>query len=471
LYDQINNGTDLVTTMNGALDAGLKMLEGPASGPKTVIVVDDSATTRAIIKEDLEMAGYSVIAFSDGLAALSALQRMQKPPDLIALNIDMSRMSGFVCCEKLREQEARGQFGNVKSRIPILFVSASDTYENRSRCFDLGSLEFISLPFSRGDIAKAVNRELRPKATFAGMTALVVDDNQGLRRMVAACLQRIGLAIIEAENGRQAYDFFTKNPKRIDLAIVDFDMPVMRGDEFIHLIRQLPEGEHLPLFTLSSSSGPKVVLHMFRAGATDYLVKPFPAEELLARVKVHLQLRRHLQSLEEVNRNLYEKAVNDKLTGLCNKHYFQEVFEEMFARARRTRTDISCLFFDLDFFKKVNDTCGHDFGDYVLKTVGALVKNNVRCGDLAARFGGEEFVIALPNTSLDNAMLVAEKIRTRIAGHPFNYQGQQWSVTVSIGVSSLVNNEPESALSLLQFADKALYLAKNSGRNRVFFLP
>lgn len=446
------------------------MLERPTSGPKTVIVVDDSVTIQNIFKEELELTGFNVNVFSDGLEALSFLLRMQQPPDLITLNIDMPRMGGFACCEKLREQEARGVFGNVRNSIPVLFVSANDTFENRSRSFDLGSLELISLPCSRGEIAAAASRVLRPQATFAGMTALVVDDNLGLRRMVASCLQRIGLAIVEAENGRQAYDFFTENPNKIDLAIVDFEMPVMRGDEFIHRIRQLPEGEHLPLLTLSSSNGPKVVLHMFRAGATDYLVKPFPAEELLARVKVHLQLRRHLQSLEETNRILFDKAVNDKLTGLCNKHYFHEVFEEMFARTIRTKTDISCLFFDLDYFKKVNDTCGHDFGDYVLRTIGALVKNKVRCGDLAARFGGEEFVIALPNTSLDNAMFVAEKIRTLVAGHNFSYLGQQWAVTVSIGVASLVNDQPESALSLLQLADKALYLAKNSGRNRVYFL-
>lgn len=449
----------------------IKISEPAVTGQLTVVVIDDSATMRAIIQKELEVAGFAVIAFSDGLEALSSLHWMQKPPDLITMDIDMPRMGGFVCCEKIREMEASGLFGNPDNRIPVLFVSANDSFENRSRGFHLGSLEFISKPFARGDIATAVSRVLRPQATFAGMTALVVDDDASVRRMVASCLQRIGLAIIEAKNGKQAYDLVSGNINLIDLAIVDFDMPIMRGDEFIHLTRQLPDAEHLPLLSLSGSGGESGVLKMFRAGATDYLVKPFIAEELLARVQVHLQLRQHVRHLEEMNRNLYERAVNDALTGLRNKRYFQEAFEELFARALRARADISCLFFDLDHFKKVNDTCGHSFGDYVLKTIGALLKKNVRCGDLVARFGGEEFVVVLPNTGLDNAIFVAEKIRALVEGHLFSDQGHQWPVTVSIGIASLHVHKPAAASNLLEMADQALYLAKSTGRNRAVTCP
>ena len=447
------------------------MSERSTTDQQTVMVVDDSTTMRTIIQKELEVAGFTVITFSDGIEALSSLHWMQKPPDLITLDIDMPRMDGFVCCEKIREQEARGLFGTPETRIPILFISANETLENRSRGFHLGSLEFISKPFARGDIALAVSRVLRPQNTFAGMTALVVDDNPVVRKMVAACLQRIGLVIIEAENGRKAYDLVKENISRIDLAIVDCEMPVMRGDEFIHLVRQLPEAEHLPLLSLSGFGRESGVLQMFRAGATDYLVKPFIAEELLARVQVHLQLRRHVRRLEELNKNLYEKAVNDELTGLRNKRYFQEAFEEMFARTLRARTDISCLFFDLDHFKQVNDTCGHSFGDYVLKTIGPLLKKNLRCGDLAARFGGEEFVVVLPYVGLAPALFVAEKICAMVERQLFSEQGRQWPVTVSIGVASLFAHRPTTASALLQRADQALYLAKDAGRNRVVSAP
>lgn len=457
----------MVVAMKKLSDEIIPQPASAACERKTVVVVDDSSTMRNIIKQELEAAGFAVITFSDGLEALSSLHWMQQPPDLITLDIDMPRMDGFVCCEKIREQEAKGLFGTPEARMPVLFVSANDTFDNRSRGFHLGVLEFISKPFIRGDIAKAVSRVLLPQATFADMTALVVDDNQGVRRMVATCLHRFGLTIIEAENGLQAFDLVREHLGQLDLAIVDFEMPVMRGDEFIHLTRQLPETEHLPMLSISSSEETNAVLQMFRAGATDYLVKPFIAEELLARVQVHLQLRRHVCHLEEMNRNLYDRAVNDVLTGLRNKRYFQEAYEEMFARAVRIGIDLSCLFFDLDHFKQVNDTCGHGFGDYVLHTVGRLIKKNIRCGDLAARFGGEEFIVALPSTNVDNALFVAEKIRALVENYRFNDQGYHWRLTTSIGVASLHGQRPKTAAALLQLADQALYRAKDRGRNRI----
>lgn len=445
----------------------IKKQEASAKGTHTVMVVDDSSTMRTIIGKELEADGYSVITFSDGLEALSSLHWMPIPPDLITLDIDMPRMDGFACCEKLREMENSGLFGDTEIRTPVLFVSANDTFVNRSRGFHLGSLQFISKPFVRGDIPAAVSRVLRPQATYAGMNALVIDDNRGIRKMVASCLEQIGLTVFEAENGKVAYDLLKKYINRIDLAIVDFDMPVMRGDECIHLARQLPEAEHLPMLSLSGSGESDVVLRMFRAGATDYLVKPFIVEELLARVQVHLQLRRHVCHLRVLNRDLYDKAVNDGLTGLRNKRFFMEALTEMFARALRIQTDLCCLFFDLDYFKQVNDTCGHPFGDYVLERIGTLVKSTVHCGDLIARYGGEEFVVALPGTNLAGAGIVAEKIRALIEAYQFSDQGRQWLVTVSIGVASLQDHLPANALELLQQADQALYRAKEKGRNRV----
>ena len=439
----------------------------PKAKPQTVMVVDDSFTMRAIIQRELEASGYAVLTSSDGMEALAVLRWLEEPPDLITLDIDMPRMNGFACCEQLRAWEEDGIIGRAGAPLPILFVSANDTFENRSRGFHLGSLEFISKPFSPGDITAAVNKVLCPQSTYSGMTALVVDDNIGLRRMVGACLERVGIRIIEAENGLQAYELIKENLVQTDICIVDYDMPVMRGDEFIHLTRQFPAAEHLPMLSLSSAGETQAVLRMFRAGASDYLVKPFIAEELLARVQVHLQLRRHMKHLEEMNRNLYDKAVNDSLTGLRNKRFFQEAFEEMFARTLRSKSDISCLFFDLDYFKKVNDTCGHAFGDYVLQAIGQLVKANIRVGDLAARFGGEEFVVVLPYTGREQALAAAEKIRSTVEAYHFSDQGRHWPVTVSIGVSSLVADHPPSADSLLQLADQALYLAKGGGRNRV----
>ncbi|MCL2457554.1 MAG: response regulator [Desulfobulbus sp.] len=132
-------------------------------------------------------------------------------------------------------------FEDKDSQIPVLFVSANDSVANRSRCFHLGSLEFIFKPFSRGEIAAAVTKAPKPQTTFAGMAVLVVDDKIFLRRMVRSCLKQVGLNVLEAEDGRQAFELIKDNWVEVNLVIVDFEMPVMRGDEFIHLALQRPE--------------------------------------------------------------------------------------------------------------------------------------------------------------------------------------------------------------------------------------
>ena len=455
--------------MTGKLLSAKEQKEVP--GKQTVVVVDDSPTVQAVIRKELREAGYEVLTFSDGVEVLSALRGMRKLPEMLILDIDMPRMDGFTCCEQLWAMVAQGLFAETDSRIPVLFVSAYDSVENRSRCFHLGSLEFIAKPFPRGEIAAAVNKVLKPQTTYADMTALVVDDKASLRRMVRSCLERIGLKVLEAEDGRRAFELIQDNQIEVDLVIVDLEMPVMRGDEFIHLTRQRPETEHLPMISLCGTNESQTILRMFRAGATDYLVKPFITEELLARVQVHLNLRRHMRNLEETNQDLYDKVVNDPLTGLRNGLYFQDAFDEMFVQSQRSQCNFCCLFLDLDHFKSVNDTCGHAFGDYVLKTIGGLMKKNVRRGDLAARFGGEEFVVALPNTRLEQAWFFAERMRTVIEGHRFSDQGQERTVTASIGIASLNDHGPSSAKSMLQLADKSLYFAKSSGRNRVISNP
>ncbi|MBI4926040.1 MAG: GGDEF domain-containing protein [Bdellovibrio sp.] len=165
--------------------------------------------------------------------------------------------------------------------------------------------------------------------------------------------------------------------------------------------------------------------------------------------------------------NLGSAAHTDGLTKIYNKSYLLEALDAEFKRARALHTDFSILFFDIDFFKKLNDTCGHDCGDYVLKELARIVKNRfVKPKDIFARYGGEEFVLLLANTSLDMAVTVAEQMRQAIEHHPFMYEGKKLTVTVSAGVACLTT-ETDSPTTLIKAADKALYVAKNNGRNQV----
>ncbi len=433
-----------------------------------VFVVDDSAEVRQSIQKRLEEGGYETVSFGDGLEMLTSLRRLDDPPDLVIMDIDMPRLDGFSTCRKLREYEARKQLNwSGRDPLPVLLISSDDTLENRRQGFRLGCIDFIAKPFSPDEILRSVNSFLRPETAFAGMSALVVDDSQVVRYLVGRCLARIGLQIHEAGDGQTAYEMLCDQNLDVDLVIVDYRMPRMKGDEFVYLVRRCPETAHLPVLFLSSEGDSDHIITMFRAGASDYLVKPFISEELQARVKVHLQSRLYLSQLEEMNRNLYDLAVRDSLTGLYNRRYLMDFLTRIFARIVRSGMDLGCVFFDIDHFKRINDSQGHDFGDHVLAEIGALVRRLVRGGDLAVRYGGEEFVLILPRAGLGACIGVAERLRSSIESHRFTSGDKSCRVTISAGVATVLNDNPASASELIQLADRLLYVAKSRGRNQV----
>ncbi len=433
-----------------------------------VFVVDDSATVRHSIQQQLEGGGYATVAFGDGLEMISSLRWMDAPPDLVIMDVDMPRLDGFSTCRKLRKYEEQGLLKwSGKTPLPVVLISSHDTLEHRRRGFRLGCLDFIAKPFTPAEILRVVDSFLRPETTFAGMSALVVDDSQVVRHLVSRCLAQVGLRAYQAEDGQAAYEMLCDQNLEVDLVIVDYRMPRMKGDEFVYLVRRCPETAQLPVLFLSSEEDSDHIITMFRAGASDYLVKPFIREELLARVKVHLQSRLYLARLEEMNRNLYDLAVRDSLTGLYNRRYLMDFLTRIFARIVRSGMDLGCVFFDLDYFKRINDSLGHDFGDHVLAEIGSLVRRQVRGGDLAVRYGGEEFVLVLPRTGLRACVGVAERLRASIEAHPFASRGKSCQVTISAGVATVLNDNPASANELIQLADRLLYVAKSRGRNQV----
>jgi two-component system cell cycle response regulator len=434
---------------------------------KTVLIVDDSSTMRAIIAKELEEDGYTVLTAENGMEALVMIEWLDDKPDLITLDIDMPVMNGFEVCERLLEK-AKKAGENQHIGIPIIFVSAKDTLENRRHGFQLGVTVFVSKPFQPHNLVKIVNNILFPPELFAGMTVLVIDDSSSVRRVIQMILMRIGVTVLSASNGLEAIQIVENFSGTLDLILTDYMMPEMRGDEVCKLIRQKPRLEQVPILVVSAFNEKDLVLAFFKAGATDYLCKPFIEEELIARVEVHLRARQYIKQVEELNKRLEYQASRDVLTGLYNRRYFQETLDREFALAVRHRNEFSCLVLDLDYFKKINDSYGHAFGDLVLEEFAALLRIQSRKTDICARYGGEEFVILLPHTNLESAANRAEKIRALAESHRYEDDQRSCQISCSIGVASFKAHTPDTGDRLVGMADQALYQAKEHGRNQVW---
>jgi two-component system cell cycle response regulator len=435
---------------------------------KTIMVVDDSSTIRKIIQRELSKADYEVMLAKSGMEAIAMLEWADTLPDMITLDIDMPKMNGFEVCEKIRDAIEGGDEHKQRiAKVPIVFVSANDTIENRQRGYELGVIDFISKPFTSGKILNTINNILNAQEQFPDMTALIVEDSPFIRRIVRNILARHGLKIHEVASGEEALEVVKSENFKIDIVITDYIMPGMSGEDLCRTLRSLEPLEQVPIFFISSVESKESILGFFKVGANDYLPKPFTEEEFRSRILTHLRNRKYVKELEYLNAKLKYLAEHDALTDLYNRGYFQKELESYFAQSKYRNENLCCILLDLDYFKKVNDHFGHAFGDLVLTQFAEILKKNRRSTDIAARFGGEEFVLLLPETTLADGVEIAEQIQKDAEGFIYSDGNTEMQVTISLGISSLPDHRPETPDKLLLFADQALYTAKAQGRNRV----
>jgi diguanylate cyclase (GGDEF)-like protein len=292
---------------------------------------------------------------------------------------------------------------------------------------------------------------------------LVVDDDPFSANLVTTTLRSAGFVSSPCTDSSQA--FAAIEAERPDLIILDVDMPVIDGLALCRRVRAHPGMQLTPILFVTRRSDANQRVAGLEAGGNDYIAKPFDPRELVARVRSHLQ---RLFALEDM-------AVRDGLTRCFNHHYFKMRLEQEVARSRRYGSPMSLVMFDVDHFKRVNDTYGHPAGDAVLAQLAGLALASVRSSDVVARYGGEEFAILLIEAGAREASIVANRFRERVAAHAVLHQGAgaassvELRVTVSAGVAELWAGE--SMPSLLQRADGALYQAKAGGRNQIRLAP
>jgi len=288
------------------------------------------------------------------------------------------------------------------------------------------------------------------------MTIMIVDDTKDNINILRQFLAKFGFKTTVAFNGEMALDLIPK--LKPDLILLDIMMPGIDGYEVCIRLKKDAELKNIPVIFITARGDTKDVVEGFEAGAVDFIMKPFRLEEVYARVKTHLTLSAALKKLTLDNET-------DPLTGLFNRRAFLERLENEAIRFKRNQKPFSILFGDIDLFKKINDTYGHSAGDAILVNISSILNTEKREIDQVARWGGEEFLILLPETNLKGAVQLGNKIRKSISAKPITHEGQEINVTMSFGVSEY--NSETHIEKTIDLADQRLYLAKNSGRNKV----
>jgi diguanylate cyclase (GGDEF)-like protein len=296
---------------------------------------------------------------------------------------------------------------------------------------------------------------------------LVIDDSAVIREQVLKTLKDVAIfdRYHEAKDGLEG--FKTLIESKADLVICDVDMPRMDGFKFLQLVDSRPELQGVPIIMLTGMMDFNSKIKGLEQGASDYLTKPFDPGELVARVKVQLKIKSLQDELKRANELLKRLTNIDHLTNLFNRRYLSEILDGEFFRARRKDDYLSLIIVDIDYFKNVNDTYGHQNGDIVLAAVASLAQSQLRVYDSAARYGGEEFVLVIPGTSLPGGVMIAERLRQAVLEYSFPSPMEDMTVTVSAGVATFPSPQIDSVDSLFRQADEALYRAKQNGRNRV----
>lgn len=300
-------------------------------------------------------------------------------------------------------------------------------------------------------------------------SVLIIDDSVTVREQIIRTLESFGLfsRYYEAEDGLDGFKKLLSAP--VDIVLCDLEMPRIDGFKFLSMLKARPDLQDVPVIILTGMNDRERKIKGLEQGASDYITKPFDPEELVARVKVHLKIKKLQDELKNSNELLLELSNTDHLTKLFNRRYMMEALAKEVQRSIRNGGELSLIILDIDHFKKVNDCFGHQQGDVVLQTVALLLKKELRGYDCAARYGGEEFVAILPDSSLDEAVAVADRIRLAVQGAKFSGELAKLSLTISLGVASFSSESSHTVDDFIKLADDALYRAKGNGRNRVEF--
>ncbi|MET0337026.1 MAG: PleD family two-component system response regulator, partial [Caulobacter sp.] len=445
-----------------------------------ILVVDDIEANVRLLEAKLTAEYYDVSHAYDGVTALA--MAAEQRPDIILLDVMMPGMDGFAVCRRLKDDPAT-------RHIPVVLVTALDGRADRIAGLEAGADDFLTKPIDDALLMarvrsltrlKLVIDELRQReasgrriGVIAGAAArlggtggrvLIVDDNerQAQRLIDDLTIDHRPVWERDVEKAQVA----SRGP--VDLVLVNATAKTFDGLRFAAAMRSDEATRHIPVITIVDPDDRSRLVKALEIGVNDILAKPIDPQELAARARTQIKRKRYTDFLRDNLDHSLELAVTDQLTGLHNRRYMVGQLGALVTRAVRGGEPVAAMMIDIDHFKQINDTFGHDVGDEVLREFAVRLASNVRAIDLPCRYGGEEFTVIMPDTRIEDAERIAERIRTHVAGSPFRVAGgtELLTATISIGVAATLD-ESDTPEALLKRADSAVYEAKASGRNRV----
>ncbi len=448
-----------------------------------VLVVDDIPANVKLLEARLSAEYFDVVTAMSGAEALAICERAEC--DLVLLDVMMPDMDGFEVCRRLKATTAT-------HHIPVLMVTALDQSSDRVRGLEAGADDFLTKPIPELALIarvrsltrlKMVTDELRMRAltsrdigiespereavadTGRNGRVLIVDDRPASYERIASMLSKEQSVDIETDPNEA---LFRASDGNYDLLIISLGLENFDGLRLCSQLRSLDRTRNVPILAITEPDNSARMLRGLEIGVNDFLMRPIDKNELLARARTQVRKRRYTERLRDNVQISIEMAITDALTGLFNRRYMENHLGTLVEQAVARGKPLAVLALDIDHFKSINDTHGHDAGDDVLRDFAMRIKRSIRGIDLASRCGGEEFIIVMPETDMAVAASVAERLRRRIASEPFAIsEGTRViPVTLSIGIASLRGRDDTPA-SLLKRADQALYRAKRDGRNRV----